>query len=156
MPGARRRARRCAYTEHGRRCRRSGFGEPPLCRLHLRVVEEIEEESPESPYDAIFGMVGDFFRSVMSEGEPWPDIMARGQEPRSRQPPPAAAPAPARNGELKARRIMNFGPRDRLSSALINQRRRELARIHHPDHGGATDAMQRVNEAADALLAIYR
>jgi curved DNA-binding protein CbpA len=35
----------------------------------------------------------------------------------------------------------------------IKARQRELARLFHPDKGGSVRAMQRVNDAADALIA---
>jgi hypothetical protein len=41
----------------------------------------------------------------------------------------------------------------RLTVELVKQHQRALAAIHHPDRGGTKSAMQRINNAADALLA---
>ena len=43
-----------------------------------------------------------------------------------------------------------------MSIDLIQQRRRELAAMHHPDRGGNPDQMSAVNAAADAALAELR
>lgn len=72
---------------------------------------------------------------------------------------PRPAPAPARprlTQEQVARRVMNFGDDEALDPKKIAQRRRELARHCHPDHGGSTDAMQRLNRAAEILTRLAR
>jgi hypothetical protein len=51
------------------------------------------------------------------------------------------------------RSVLGIPPGLRLTSALIKKHQRALATIHHPDSGGTTAAMQRINSAADALLA---
>lgn len=71
--------------------------------------------------------------------------------PRSRpQPPPA--PVPRIDPHVEARTLLHFGPTDKITKKLITERRRALASLCHPDRGGSTDAMQRINQAADLLL----
>jgi hypothetical protein len=68
------------------------------------------------------------------------------------EPPP---PEPDRRSAVdvqRARNAMGFGPADPLTEDLINQRRRQLARRHHPDRGGSTSRMSTINDAADVLL----
>ena len=49
--------------------------------------------------------------------------------------------------------MLGFPPGQALTRAEIKKRQRQLAAIMHPDAGGADGAMQRINVAADALLA---
>jgi hypothetical protein len=35
---------------------------------------------------------------------------------------------------------------------MVKERQRALAKLMHPDHGGSTKALQRLNVAAQALL----
>jgi hypothetical protein len=46
-----------------------------------------------------------------------------------------------------------FGKDDVLDKQKITKRRKELAKLCHPDSGGSVEAMQAVNYAADVLLA---
>ena len=64
------------------------------------------------------------------------------------QVPPAAAP-PAED----PRKVLGFEPQVALTRTIIKERQRALAIIMHPDQGGSDAAMQRINEAAAALLA---
>lgn len=48
---------------------------------------------------------------------------------------------------------MGFSPGQPLTRAIVKKRRNELAGLFHPDRGGSDAAMQRVNAAADQLLA---
>jgi curved DNA-binding protein CbpA len=56
------------------------------------------------------------------------------------------------NELLKAQKMLGLGERASLSQ--IKERYRELARQHHPDAGGESEAMQEIN-AAYALLLSY-
>jgi curved DNA-binding protein CbpA len=49
--------------------------------------------------------------------------------------------------------ILGFPPGSSPSAAEIRRKRKQLAAIYHPDAGGNTEAMRRVNAAADELLA---
>ncbi len=76
----------------------------------------------------------------------------------NRRPPPRRQPAPPppQPSAPDPRLVLHFGPNDPVTKQEIEKRRRELARLCHPDRGGSTDAMQRINQAADALLAQVR
>jgi hypothetical protein len=73
-----------------------------------------------------------------------------------RRPPPGRAAPPPKPAAPDPRLVLHFGPNDPITRAEIEKRRRELARLCHPDKGGSTEAMQRINQAADALLAQLR
>ena len=51
---------------------------------------------------------------------------------------------------------MGFGADTPLTVKLVKERRRKLAELYHPDHGGSDAAMRRINAAADALLATFK
>lgn len=100
-------------------------------------------------------------RRARAEGRPPPPpppprSQAR-QDPSSQQQqsPPRSPPAPAASDQsLLARSILGFEATDKLTKELIEDRRRQLAKVFHPDRqGGSTKQMQRVNQAADVLLA---
>lgn len=75
--------------------------------------------------------------------------------PRSHtRPPPRARPRPRPpDPVLMARRVLHFGLKEPLDKTKITKRRKDLAILCHPDRGGNTGAMQRLNLAADCLLA---
>lgn len=52
----------------------------------------------------------------------------------------------------RARAVMGFTAQEPLTVDIIKARHRELARKHHPDKGGDTVKMQRINGSADILL----
>jgi hypothetical protein len=49
--------------------------------------------------------------------------------------------------------VLGIPPGVPLTASLVKKHQRALATIHHPDSGGTTAAMQRINAAATALLA---
>lgn len=82
-----------------------------------------------------------------------------GQAPPRRRPPPHQAPPPRpppppAPPRRTAREILHFDEGETLTREAIEQRRRDMAKIFHPDRqGGSTKAMQAINAAADELLA---
>lgn len=70
-------------------------------------------------------------------------------------PPPRAAPPPPRvDPLLAAREVLGFEPAEALTRERVQERKKALARVFHPDMpGGSKAAMQRVLTSADALLA---
>lgn len=77
---------------------------------------------------------------------------------RRRPPPPPPPPRPqvdpSRKRDLLARQILGFQPGDSLDKDTVKKRQRALAQVYHPDMpGGSTAQMQKVNSAADVLLA---
>ena len=53
---------------------------------------------------------------------------------------------------VMARQELGFQPREPLTVAVVEKRRKELARKHHPDLGGSPERMVRINQAADLLV----
>jgi curved DNA-binding protein CbpA len=51
---------------------------------------------------------------------------------------------------------LGFSPSEPITLELLQQRRRVLARKHHPDRGGSVAKMQTINAAADVLEAMAR
>jgi hypothetical protein len=49
--------------------------------------------------------------------------------------------------------VLGIPPGIQITQSLIKKHQRALATIHHPDSGGTTAAMQRINSAAATLLA---
>ena len=80
-------------------------------------------------------------------GEQMPPI---GEQRRPPPPPRARSQADMREDP---RVVLGIPPSQPLTAAVIKQRRKALAAIYHPDRGGSDAAMQRINQAADALLA---
>ena len=73
--------------------------------------------------------------------------------PHMPPPPPPRTPPPPPRAVEDPRVILGFEPGEQLTSARVKARKRELAKLFHPDkEGGSAHAMKRVNEAADELL----
>lgn len=85
--------------------------------------------------------------------DPPPDFRPPPRWHREDAPPPEVRPSA---DVQRARNAMGFGPADPLTEDTINQRRRQLARKHHPDRGGSTERMMVINDAADVLLESLR
>jgi hypothetical protein len=68
-------------------------------------------------------------------------------------PPGPAAPDIHANLQRAARRVLGFSDLESLTEEAVKERRRKLAKKHHPDHGGSVAMMARINDAADVLIA---
>lgn len=116
---------------------------------------EIDDEFDESPYeealDALLenprvqGLLGKFQNLLDRAGEVV-DKAARGEIEFKRKP--AETPKP----KVSARSVLHFGPNEVLTEEKIKKRKKELARMVHPDAGGAAEEMARINLAAELLL----
>jgi hypothetical protein len=167
--------RRCAWlTRSGRPCTKTGIGNPPLCRTH-RVQAEggIEEDFTDGIVDRVLDhptargafdrIAGSFDRVAqaiddLSMGRvPWRKAQEGAPPPRpdgqARRPP---SPPPKPNGLATAYTILGFKPGQKLTAEAVKDRRKELAKLFHPDRGGSTEAMQRVNVAAERILAALK
>ncbi len=71
-------------------------------------------------------------------------------KPRPRRRPPAPPPPPPKPDP---RVVLGFAPTATITRADVKRRRQELSRLFHPDKGGNIETMQRINAAADELLA---
>lgn len=69
------------------------------------------------------------------------------------RPPPPPPQPPPKAAKEDPRVIFGLAPGAKLTKEMVKKRYRELAAIYHPDHGGNTEAMQRINVARDDLLA---
>jgi hypothetical protein len=79
-------------------------------------------------------------------GWPWGRV---GQQ--TRRPPQAVD---SNIDEIRrARQVMGFAESEPLDEGTVTQRRKTLARKHHPDLGGSLERMAAINNAADVLLA---
>lgn len=169
-------ANRCAYKDGGRRCSRNGFGNPALCKAHsIQTVidgEQVEGLPEDSSLFELLGLADRMFsrsenetvqqvRSIFGEflAGAANSSNAAHQVPHQRgpsRPPPRQSPPRPPQGRERAgecRAILGLEPREQLTEARIKARKRELAKIYHPDReGGSPTAMKRVNEAADYLL----
>lgn len=201
MPGARN-TRRCSYVDGDKRCRRNGFGNPPICRQHAAMLAAGLEapagdplvdllgdgdrwtsrqrdpliaaaagivgvvlsgiltgryQQPRDPFP--FGPLGPQVGAVFGANHPFSRAAAGTPPPNGgrrhpRPPPPRPSDPPPPDPIQRAREVLNFEPAEPLTRELINARRRALATLYHPDRqGGSTTAMQRINQAADLLLA---
>jgi hypothetical protein len=175
------RASQCAYKEGGRRCVRNGDGTPPLCRPHRVVFEETARRAAQ-PKSAIGEIFEDLFsgRGIRPEKvasavdevmwgmgggfgahhEIFEDDVDTETPPRNhtRRPPPWEPPPPSEHAQksaaIRAAKVeLGFAQSEPITEESVAQRRRELARKHHPDLGGSVAKMQRINNAADILLA---
>jgi hypothetical protein len=168
-------------VEDNRRCGRYGAGYPPLCVRHERIARDEERGDALNQFisrgvnrvvGSIFGRHSDFVRNEISHliDESGGDIVEKltdtlnrmgdvnfrpepGARPaRGAPPPPRQPPPPRRNGQA-ARQVLGFPADLKLTPEIVKARKRKLAELFHPDKGGSPDAMRRVNQAADELLA---
>lgn len=115
-----------------------------------RVANAIDPSNPESSTKA---------RRVVSRAAANEVRRRVSKNHQTRTPPPFtphSAPPSAPHPVDIARRVMGFAAIEPLNRNLITKRRRELAMDRHPDHGGTTEDMQRLNKAAEILLAHHK
>ena len=76
---------------------------------------------------------------------------AAASAPRPQRPTPKRpGPPPPKEDP---RQVLGFGPQVKLTVEIVKERRKQLAKVFHPDlMGGDNTAMQRVNSAAEVLL----
>jgi len=152
--------RRCAFKEGKRRCSRNGFGNPPLCRAHaiqVRLHGEQEEILEENPLYAFINIADRALSRSNSNfakqaGTLFGEFLAASANKASAQRQyitPQYIPPPAPNDPLE---ILGFPAGSTPTKTQIKARQRELAQLFHPDKGGSLAAMQKVNDAVNALL----
>ena len=78
--------------------------------------------------------------------------VANGRTGARRQAAPAPPPDPRVGERREARQTMGFSPSDQLTEDIVKERKKLLARKHHPDRGGSVERMSAINAAADVLL----
>lgn len=169
----RERAPTCSYVEGGRRCGRSAAGNPPVCEAHLIVLQAAAlggESVGDLVSDVLNGRRVSRARVAQATAQVVQGFMAAIGRPPVFQPgqpagppPPRRPPPPPRTAadervllELRlnqARKALGIALGAPISLELVQQRRRTLARKHHPDRGGSQERMQEINSAADLLIA---
>ena len=166
---------RCSYREDGRQCLRNGLGNPPLCRSHQLLLQAYAEQnevrgaglgaladvlagrpiSRQVIHDILEELGTLFGRGRVDPRMP-PGHVRSGRPPPRRVPPPPSGPPPEEMERqrriLLARQELGFQPREPITQEMVERRRKEMARKHHPDLGGSVDRMARINQAADILL----
>ena len=166
-----------------RRCGEPGLGKPPYCLPHLTLVKQGEaaEDPLFEAFDTvlnhpkaadILGRVADFIDFATRRGldrtprppeesphyqgpdrgfhSEWPPRAQQQSNPRQER---QQAPPRPRRQQADPRSVLGIPPGVPLTASLVKKHQRALATIHHPDSGGTTAAMQRINSAATALLA---
>lgn len=166
---------RCRYVDERtkERCRRIATVGGGLCRQHALVLElELDDHSPTTSFfetiDRLMStsrdpiatrfasFLGDFLGQRMSAHQERIIQGMNGQRPATQEQArrrPASPPAPPPDPSVRAREILGFEPGERLTVEMIQDRKRALARVFHPDmQGGSKVQMQRVLDAASVLL----
>lgn len=157
---------RCVFREGSRKCFRNGFGDPPLCRAHsLSVDYEIDLDDPVGSLiehaDRFLSsqkgeLVQTFARSLGDLLRPRPAAGGSGPSPPAGPPPPRPPRSepvqPPPSVKESPRDVLGFDPKVKLTKAMVKERQRTLAKLWHPDHGGSTKALQRLNAAVAELM----
>lgn len=176
MPRRSRVTPRCAWEdEDGRRCHANGIGTPPYCRRHFELLRyEQPWEVKDSPsidevldhpfVQDLVDRLRQYARTIKPPPRPstlGPDRAYQTEWPP--RPPPsnghnghAAPPPPPSSASIDPRIVLGFGADQAITVTDVKRRQRKLAALCHPDQGGNTEAMQRINTAADALLSQLR
>lgn len=89
-------------------------------------------------------------RNGQQQQQSWADAFGGQRQARPQVNPEEEALARAR---AAARQVMGFAAGQVLSGDDIRDRKRSLAKKHHPDRGGSAQKMAAVNDAADVLMA---
>jgi hypothetical protein len=80
----------------------------------------------------------------------WGDMFGGAQHARAPVNPEEEA---LRRARAAARQVMGFAAGQKLTEDDVKDRKRMLAKRHHPDRGGSAQKMAAVNDAADVLMA---
>jgi len=177
-------AQRCIYEEGGRVCPFPGTGTPRLCQPHR--VALLDAARVPDPAELLAHWVRGFVSGRPVSPQETIDLLSqwfkdRGQGPRVHRVPhrvrdpvdPRRAEGPRRAqraasdldaiAHAMARQVLGFTANEPLTREQIQDRRRRLARQHHPDLAhtaaarvAATRDMASINAAADTLLAAVR
>ena len=150
--------RKCMYVIKSKPCglRAAAGTNPPLCDKHLEELgeeddfeEDEEDEDVGSALDEILDhpTVSGFLGRINDTIDRLASGLGGTQAPENR-PPPARKRAAVEDPRM----VLNFSPTDKLTPEIVKERKKQLAKVFHPDKQGSTEAMARVNAAADQLL----
>lgn len=146
----------CTYRDNDGRCRRTGYGQPPLCEEHavdddyepIQDPRELVEAILENP--AIKSGIGKA-NSILDK---FSSILDNISNVTNRIPKIEPKPQidPKKMQELRARKVLGFSPSEPLTEDLLKSKKRDLAKKYHPDViGGDGSQMAVVNRAIDIL-----
>jgi len=121
---------------------------PVLQNVVDRVVDRVQD-SIDRGVDRIAGKMDQYAAFATMYAQRMSQQQQQQSSASGQSPPP---PPPKPEEKEDPRMVLCFGPDEQLTEEKIKARRRELAKIVHTDKGGDTEAMQRINVAADALL----
>ena len=138
---------RCIYEDEEGKCRRIGYGDPPLCEDH----EDAEVEVYDEIVDAILShpagnKIVDKVNSLLDSATSFIENLSK-NKPLGEVPKVRTRPIPKQN----PRDVLHFGPNEVLTKEKIDSRKKELALLAHPDRGGSNEAMAQILTAADML-----
>ncbi len=105
------------------------LGHVPECGLAFALPTEVNDESVAGGTSVMETVPPILMVAESTPAPPDPGILARRQ----------------------ARAVLGFAATEPLTIALLRDRKRVLAKRHHPDHGGSVSKMAEVNSAADVL-----
>lgn len=154
----------CSWIVRGKPCGLPAADDeqPPLCARHLDEYEADDEGTDE------YGDLQDVLQTALKDKrvrgvldraaglfDRFAQVLDRASVTRPPGTPPPHRPPPPRPSVPREnpRDVLHFGPTEVLTAKGVKDRKRALASMIHPDHGGSTEAMARINAAADALLA---
>lgn len=139
--------RRCLYEDDLGPCRRYGYGNPPLCSDHENIDENEMQDLVDAALEHPLG------QKIVKKANSVLDALSGFIEKLSKQQLPNT-PQPKTRVIIKRnpREILHFGPTESLTIEKIEKRKKELARLAHPDLGGSNEAMAQILEAAKLLV----
>lgn len=170
---------RCVWNDDPRPCSKVGRGNPPLCRHHYALTVEdrggaayngfLADPHVNHAFDRLEGVaaagadrlvagltagLGTLIERITRPGAfSRPTGLPRSDARRPRgAPPPPPRGAQRSDASEDPRDVLGFAPDLVLTRELVKDRQRAMAALVHPDRGGSTRAMQRVNDAARRLL----
>lgn len=149
--------RRCTYNDLAGRCRRAGYGNPALCGAHetaeddpvANILNNPAVQNTLNKFQSILDSAAGVIDRARAFVPPTNHAQEAPRRPTNDPPRPQRPPRPTNEDP---RNVLGFGPHVKLTVEVIKERRKELAKLFHPDHSGSPEAMRKVNAAADALL----
>jgi hypothetical protein len=155
---------RCAFIDDDVRCRKRGVGDPPLCAEHAAPAHDIFAQALDQLFahptvktwaDSAQGWVQtrvSLLDQFIAGAIPFAPGAAPGRPPGPRPGPGFRPPPPRPSPAEDPRSVLHFGAKEPLTVAKVKERKKMLAAMVHPDRGGSTEAMAKINNAADTLL----
>lgn len=154
---------KCSFvSKTKRKCPSPGKGIPPLCPKHFKqkaqeatgaswaTLLDVVMQQPKTKviFEKVDGVLekanGLLAKVAVGDFSDLQDLLTKAGKQRVVYQPEVK--------EENPRVVLGFKVTDKLTASMIKDRRRELAKILHPDKGGSDEAMQRMNVAADKLL----